>query len=152
MKFKLESIVDYFLIIMLAVKLIFLISTIGHVITIKSSNPNIAKHELLLRKISGTTEMIFIFGMSTFLIFYFRPNKKNFIISRETALLLFAYGIVMLIGAFKRYHISTPLDKLKEPKKKGDTQTSSATEPPSTNPPSPPTSSAQFSPFETEQK
>jgi uncharacterized membrane protein YgdD (TMEM256/DUF423 family) len=104
---------------MLVVKFIFLISAIGHVITIKSKNPKIQQHELLMRKISETTEMIFIFGMSLFLIYFFFPRRKSFPINTETALLLFAYGIVMFIGALKRYNIPPPyiLQKKEDNKK-----------------------------------
>ncbi len=106
--FKFEKAIDYFLFFMLIVKFIFLISAVGHVITIRSNNPKIKQHELLMRRISGTTEMIFIFGMSLFLIYYFFPRRRQFEINRETAVLLFAYGIVMLLGALKRYHVPTP--------------------------------------------
>lgn len=117
--FKFEKVIDYFLFIMLVVKFIFLISAIGHVITIKSKNPKIQQHELLMRKISETTEMIFIFGMSLFLIYFFFPRRKSFPINTETALLLFAYGIVMFIGALKRYNIPPPyiLQKKEDNKK-----------------------------------
>lgn len=117
--------VDYFLFFMLIVKTVFLVSAIGHVITIRSVNPKIQQHELLMRKISDTSEMIFVFGMSLFLVYYFFPNKKNFIINKETAILLFAYGFVMLIGAVKKYHFPTPhlLDK----KKEGSTSTTAST-------------------------
>jgi hypothetical protein len=108
MLFKFEKAIDYFLFLMLIVKAIFLISAVGHVVTIHANNPNIQKHELLMRKISETTEMIFIFGMSLFLIYFFFPRRKSFPINKETALLLFAYGIVMLLGALKRYNIPTP--------------------------------------------
>jgi hypothetical protein len=106
--FKFEKAIDYFLFFMLLVKSIFLISAVGHVVTIHAKNPKIQQHELLMRKISETTEMIFIFGMSLFLIYFFFPRRKSFPINKETALLLFAYGIVMLLGALKRYNIPTP--------------------------------------------
>lgn len=108
MVFKFERTVDYFLFLMLIVKTIFLIAAVGHVVTIHAKNPKIQQHELLMRRISDTTEMIFIFGMSMFLIYYFYPRRDSFKVNKETALLLFAYGIVMLIGALKRYNIPTP--------------------------------------------
>jgi hypothetical protein len=148
MKFRIDSAIDNFLVVMLFVKFVFLISSVGHVATVRSSNPNITKHELLLRRISETSEMIFVIGMSLFLIYHFRPNKKSYVIGFEAALLLFAYGIVMLFGAFKKYHIKTPIDRLK----KEDDSEKNTEEPPSTNPPTPPTSSSQFSPFYSEKK
>jgi hypothetical protein len=102
---QINSLVDYFLGFMLLVKVVFLFSAMGHVITVKSKNPKIQQHEQLMRYISDTTEMIFIFGMSLFLIYYFVPNKKIYVIKKEPALLLFAYGFVTLIAALKRYHL-----------------------------------------------
>ena len=121
-KFKFENIVDYFLFFMLIVKLVFLISSLAHVITLKSSNPKIQQYELLMRRISERTEMVFIFGMSAFLIYFFFPNKKDFDITRETAILLFTYGIVMLIGAFKKYHFPPHMIELNMKKKNSNTQ------------------------------
>lgn len=108
MLFKFEKAVDYFLFLMLVVKTIFLFAAVGHVVTIHAKNPKIQQHELLMRRISDITEMIFIFGMSLFLIYYFYPRRDSFKVNKETALLLFAYGIVMLLGALKRYNIPTP--------------------------------------------
>lgn len=109
MKLKLNTMVDYFLFAMLAIKLVFLVSAVGHVITVRSSNPKINQHERLMARISDTTEMLFIFGMSLFLIYHFFPNKKSYPIDKETAVLLFAYGFVMLVSALKRYHVPRPL-------------------------------------------
>jgi hypothetical protein len=105
MKLRLDLFVDYFLGIMLIVKFVFLISAVGHIITVKSKNPKIQQHEKMMRDISETTEMIFLFGMSVFLIYYFVPNKKAYVINKETALLLFAYGFVTFVAALKRYHL-----------------------------------------------
>jgi hypothetical protein len=105
---RFEKTVDYFLSFMLLVKFVFLISSVGHIVTVHSKNPKIQQHEEWLRKVSETTEMIFVFGMSIFLIYYFIPSKKTFVVTRETAVLLFAYGIVMLFGAVKRYHLTPP--------------------------------------------
>lgn len=105
MKLRLDLFVEYFLGAMLIVKLVFLISTVGHVITLKSVNPKIQQHEKLMRYISEMTEMIFIFGMSFFLIYYFVPNRKVYVIQKETALLLFAYGFVTLVAALKKYNM-----------------------------------------------
>ena len=58
------------------------------------------------RYVSETTEMIFIFGMSFFLIYYFAPNRKVYVIQKETAVLLFSYGFVMLMAAIKRYQLT----------------------------------------------
>lgn len=144
MKFNVENFIDNFLVVMLFVKFVFLISSLGHIATIKSSNPQIKKHELLLRRISETSEMIFIIGMSLFLIYHFRPNKKSYVIGVEAALLLFAYGLVMLFGAVKKYHIKPPTDFIEKKIDKDESV--------STNPPSPPTSSSQYSTFESEKK
>ena len=127
MNFKFQSFVDYFLFFMLIIKFVFLISAVGHVITLKSSNPKIQQHEELMRKISETTEMIFIFGMSLFLIYYFVPNKKQFVINRETAVLLFAYGIVMLLGALKRYHFPSVREIVQKKEQSNGTPTNRST-------------------------
>jgi uncharacterized membrane protein YgdD (TMEM256/DUF423 family) len=108
MKITVAVMLDYFLFFMLSVKFLFLIASVGHIITLRSVNPKIKKHEQLMRKASETTEMIFVFGMSIFLIYYFVPTKKHFAINKETAVLLFAYGIVMFLGALKKYHFPTP--------------------------------------------
>lgn len=121
MNLKVEKAIDYFLFFMLAVKFIFLISAVGHVVTIHAKNPKIQQHEEFMRKVSDTSEMIFIFGMSLFLIYYFTPSKKTFVVNKETAVLLFAYGIVMLLGALKRYNVPTPHPFQKKAESNGQT-------------------------------
>jgi hypothetical protein len=111
MKLQLESFVDYFLGIMLLVKFVFLMSYVGHFVTVTSKNPKITQHEKWMRYVYDTSEMIFIFGMSFFLIYYFRPNRKAYVIKKETAILLFAYGFVTFLGALKRYHLMPYLEK-----------------------------------------
>jgi hypothetical protein len=131
MKMQFRSFVDYFLGIMLLVKLVFLITAVGHVITVRSKNPKIREQEAWTRFVSETTEMIFVFGMSFFLIYYFAPDRKVYVIQKETALLLFAYGIVMLFAAVKRYHLmpSKQATSVEKPQESSTSTTTPATIP-----------------------
>jgi hypothetical protein len=133
MKLQIGSVVDMFLGFMLLVKFVFLISAVGHVITVKSKNPKIKDQETWVGYISDTSEMIFIFGMSFFLIYYFSPNRKTYVIQKETAILLFAYGIVMLVAAVKRYHLTPSRKDLPTPEKKSPSNSPAPTPQPLSN-------------------
>ena len=93
---------DYYIVLMLIIKVVFLISATLHFVFERSRDPRFSGMTKKLNDISNLTEMMFITGMSFFLMVYFRPTYKHFTVTKEMALLLFAYGFVMVFVLFRR--------------------------------------------------
>ena len=93
---------DYYIVLMLIIKVVFLITATLHFILERSRDPRLSGLTKNLNKIANLTEMMFITGMSLFLMVYFIPSYKHFNVTKEMALLLFAYGFVMVIVLFRR--------------------------------------------------
>lgn len=96
---KFESTLDFFILFIVFIKLVFLLSAIGHVVLThlpKSTKLNIDDTKLVYWK--ERTEFIFVASMSILLIYHFRPGH-NKPISSETALLFFLFGCISIITA-----------------------------------------------------
>jgi len=97
MEIKFETWVDYLIFFIILVKIVFIISAIGHII-FSHSTSNKAKdidHKLLYFK--ERTEFIFIISMSILLIYHFNPRFSKKPISSETSLLFFLFGWILII-------------------------------------------------------
>jgi hypothetical protein len=99
---KIEKIITIFLYIIIFIKIIFLISAIGHLIYShfnKTSNRSI----FLDTKFSywkERTEFIFVFLMAILLIFIFNPRYHNEkYITKEMSILFFLFGVILIITA-----------------------------------------------------
>jgi len=97
---KLESTLDYFVLFIIFIKVCFIVSSILYLFSSKvSKNANIktkVSPKLLYWK--ERTEFIFIACMAVLLIYHFRPSKTQ-PISRETSLLFFLFGWILLFTA-----------------------------------------------------
>ena len=93
---------DYYIILMFIIKIVFLITASLHFVFERFKDPKLSDLTNKLNNIANITEMMFITGMSFFLMVYFRPSGKNFVVTKEMALLLFAYGFVMVVVLFRR--------------------------------------------------
>lgn len=98
MKLKFETTLDYFIFFIVLIKIVFILSAIGHLV-LKFSHNDKAKEEADPKLIywKERTEFIFIVSMSLLLIYHFRPSHVSKVpISEETALLFFLFGWILL--------------------------------------------------------
>jgi hypothetical protein len=93
-----ELSIDYFVYFIIFIKIIFVISAIGHVILSHSTNSNANKIDPKLVYWKKRTEFIFIISMALLLIYHFNPRSRKEVNS-ETSLLFFLFGCVLIITA-----------------------------------------------------
>jgi len=96
---KFESTLDFFIVFIIFIKLVFVFSAIGHlVLTHLPSNVTnkIGVSDAKLIYWKERTEFIFIVSMSVLLIYHFRPGHLK-PISTESSLLFFLFGCVLII-------------------------------------------------------
>lgn len=109
MKLKFETSLDYFVIFIILIKVIFVISAIGHIILSHSTTTDAAKTDAKLVYWKERTEFVFIISMSILLIYHFHPRLSKKPIGEETSLLFFLFGWILIITAkwglfFKEAH------------------------------------------------
>ena len=99
MKLHFDTTLDYFIIFIILIKIVFIVSAIGHVFLSHSGNDELVeKLDPKLTYWKERTEFIFIASMAILLIYHFKPGK-NKPISEETALLFFLFGWILLFTA-----------------------------------------------------
>lgn len=99
MHLKFETPLDLFVLFIIIIKIVFVLSAIGHIILSHMSNTDLQKKadpKLVYWK--ERAEFIFIISMSILLIYHFKPGK-NKPISEEVALLFFLFGIINIFTA-----------------------------------------------------
>jgi hypothetical protein len=96
----LQSDINFFVFFIIFIKIVFILTAIGHVILThlskKTDTSNSIDSKLMWWK--ERTEFIFIICMSVLLIYYFRPGHLK-PINNETALLFFLFGWILIITA-----------------------------------------------------
>jgi cell division protein FtsW (lipid II flippase) len=92
-----ESWIDYFLFFIIIVKIVFVISAIGHLFLSHSSSDKAKQIDPHLVHLKKRTEFIFIISMAILLIYHFNPPFPHKSIDRETALLFFLFGCVLIL-------------------------------------------------------
>jgi uncharacterized membrane protein YgdD (TMEM256/DUF423 family) len=100
MNLHFDSALDIFLYFIIFVKIIFILSAIGHVIlTYGAKNKHLIETvDPKLMYWKERTEFVFIASMAILLIYHFRPSHKK-PVSNESALLFFLFGWVLLVTA-----------------------------------------------------
>jgi len=99
MQLKFETRLDFFILFIILIKIVFILSAIGHVVLTHSSNSSLQKKlDPKFTFWKERTEFIFIASMSVLLIYHFKPGK-NKPISPETSLLFFLFGWILLFTA-----------------------------------------------------
>ena len=93
---KFETSLDLFIIFIVLIKIVFILSAIGHLVFSHSSNTVLQKKDTEFVYWKERTEFIFVVSMSVLLIYHFKPGN-NKPISEETASLFFLFGIVLLL-------------------------------------------------------
>lgn len=100
---KLDNLYNYFIVFIFIIKILFVICTIWHSYLVKkdlkAGNNNNLKKINTLEYWKERFEFIFIFCMSFICIYIFSPFNKNFIINTETRILMFVFGIIVLINS-----------------------------------------------------
>lgn len=99
MKLKFDTTLDWFIVFIVVIKIIFVISAVAHIFMSHAHNQKLkdgVDPKLVLLK--ERTEFVFIVSMSILLIYHFMPGK-NKVITEESSLLFFLFGIVLLITA-----------------------------------------------------
>jgi uncharacterized membrane protein len=96
---KFETSLDLFILFIVLIKIVFVLSAIGHLVLSHSSNTDLQKKaDPKLTYWKERTEFIFIISMSILLIYHFKPgNNKQ--VSEETSLLFFLFGIILVLTA-----------------------------------------------------
>ena len=99
MKLLFENSIDYFIYFIIFIKVIFAISAVGYVIISHSKNYELQdKIEPKLLYWKQRTEFIFIASMSLLLTYHFFPGK-NVLVDKESRLLFFLFGVILLVTA-----------------------------------------------------
>ena len=99
MEIKLEKSIDYLIFFIILIKIVFILSAIGHIYFSHSTKPNSKKIDDKLLYFKERTEFIFIISMSILLIYHFNPRFSKKPINEETSLLFFLFGWVLIITA-----------------------------------------------------
>jgi len=99
MQLKFETYLDYFLIFIILIKVIFVISAIGHIILSHLTRTDTTKSDAKLVYLKERTEFIFIISMSILIIYHFNPRFSKKPIGEETQLLFFLFGWILIFTA-----------------------------------------------------
>lgn len=99
MLIKLETSLDYFVFFIILIKIVFVISAVGHLILSHSTNVNAEKIDPKLIYWKERTEFIFIISMAILLVYHFNPRFSKKPISEETSLLFFLFGWILIFTA-----------------------------------------------------
>jgi len=107
------SFYDTYLIFIVGIKILFLVSALGfffysHFSKSPSSIAKSSQFEIWKER----TEFVLILSMTILLLYLFYPRKIPVPINRETNLLLFIFGIILLINIIKKVHTYLVNNKL----------------------------------------
>jgi len=95
MSLKFETKLDFFIFFIIIIKIIFILSAIGHLVLSHSVSSTAKKIDPKLVYWKERMEFIFIISMSILLVYHFKPGK-NKIIGEETSLLFFLFGWILI--------------------------------------------------------
>lgn len=99
MNLKFEQSIDYFVFFIILIKIVFMLSAIGHIYFSHSTKYNAKKIDDKLLYFKERTEFIFIISMSILLIYHFNPRFSKPPINEETSLLFFLFGWILILTA-----------------------------------------------------
>lgn len=98
MHFNFETKLDFFIFFVFIIKIVFVLSAIGHLVLSHATSSLSQKFDPTLVVIKEQTEFVFIASMAILLIYHFKPGK-NKPINEETSILFFLFGCVLLLTA-----------------------------------------------------
>lgn len=99
MEIKFEKEIDYLIFFIILVKIVFIISAIGHIYFSHSTIKQAKNIDDKLIYFKERTEFVFIISMSILLIYHFNPRFSQKPINSETSLLFFLFGWILIITA-----------------------------------------------------
>ena len=99
MEIKFEKEIDYLIFFIILVKIVFIISAIGHKYFSHSTIKQAKNIDDKLIYFKERTEFVFIISMSILLIYHFNPRFSKKPINSETSLLFFLFGWILIITA-----------------------------------------------------
>jgi hypothetical protein len=99
MKIKFETYLDYYIFFIILIKIVFIISAIGHIILTQSTNSKGKQIDTRLVYWKERTEFIFIISMAILLLYHFNPRFSKNIIDKETSFLFFLFGWILIFTA-----------------------------------------------------
>lgn len=97
-EFKFKTWLDYFLFFIIIIKIVFLTTSIGHVLITYSENERAKQIDTQLLYWKERTTFIFTISMAILLIYYFRPYSTAPIIDKNTRFLFFLFGCVLILS------------------------------------------------------
>lgn len=99
MHLKFITTLDYFIFFIVLIKIVFVLSAIGHLVISFTKNSKLQDNvDSKLMYWKERTEFIFIASMAILLIYHFKPGHSK-PIQEESALLFFLFGWVLLVTA-----------------------------------------------------
>ena len=99
MEIQFETWIDYLIFFIILVKIVFILSAIGHIILSHSTSNKAKDVDDKLLYFKERTEFIFIISMSILLIYHFNPRLSKKEVNKESALLFFLFGWVLIFTA-----------------------------------------------------
>lgn len=99
MHLKFETSLDFFIFFIILIKIVFIVSAIGHLILSHSSNSKAKTIDPKLVYWKERTEFIFIISMAILLIYHFNPRFSKKPIGEEIAVLFFLFGWILIFTA-----------------------------------------------------
>lgn len=99
MPLKFETTLDFFIFFIIFIKIVFIISAIGHLILSHSTSSQAKNIDPKLVYWKERTEFIFIISMSILLIYHFNPRFPKKPIEEETSLLFFLFALILIFTA-----------------------------------------------------
>lgn len=98
MRIKFETTLDYFLFFIIFIKIVFVLSLVGDIISKHTNNDTIENLDPRFLYWKERTEFIFIACMSLLLIYHFNP-RNPVAVPKDTNILFFIFGCILLFTA-----------------------------------------------------
>lgn len=99
MYFKFNTWLDFFIVFIILVKIVFIFSALGHKLLSHSTSNKSQTIDSKLVYWKDRTEFIFTIAMSVLLIYYFNPRLSKKRINEEAELLFFLFGCILIFTA-----------------------------------------------------
>ena len=97
MKIKLENELDFFLLFIIIIKIIFIGLALSHFALSRSSSDLAKKTDVTVLKLKQYIEFIFVIGMAVLLLIHFNPYVKKINVDEESRFLFFLFGIILIL-------------------------------------------------------
>jgi len=104
---------DIYLLFIVGIKILFIVSALGFFYYSHfAKTPNTLAKSTQFQTWKERTEFVFILSMTILLMYLFYPRREPTEIDRESRILLFIYGCILLINIVKKVHTYLVTNKL----------------------------------------